>query len=609
MSQIALLFSAQNTVPEQTYPIQSKQDSEKSFRKSLITALTLNDRSDVKDVNSESDLSKLGPADNVPAHTVNSEEIKKDIAENAHYGLSLTGLPPSAQVAAMNSSEPEELNGLGPDAGVDSNKDALDPAETIPGKNPIGQPIGHRRGYMIGDRDTGMSKGKDKGTDTDARNGDSYPVTSSIAVTSLNTSHIPHEALGDSHAAETVRHTGNSDQNRNSGASMSAPLTVPHEKLRYANHYIVNNDSQLHKGLDEYDNLSSNNALEVNAGLTGKYAAAHVSTIPNGGAGRMFADIPGDPKSPIVTNTFSGSSFDLAATQVPVSDPLSDIPTVLHSRNGDANEFGSTLLSSLHGKSESISVSASEISKDTGYGNSTTGGFKDSAGGENIAGQYIAGQNTSGDNSDGENSYSRHTSGGDTDGGDSLRTQDGGHSTSISQSVSSRVHKELSRVGDTRVNEGFVSNWEKVPDELYLTSGSSLTAYTYGQTDNTGFTSSITESAVTEFSNRVETVVKMQEAARHRSISEMTIKLENYNSKSDSIRISLRGSHLETTIAVSESVRAKEILSRLPELQRSLDRQGFDNHEVSVISEEESNRERGSTFRDHRKQSNQDKQR
>lgn len=562
MSHVAILLSAQNTVPDQTYPPQPQQTNEKSFRESLLLALRL----------SVSDLSQHNAVDITLTHNVNPEKREKDLSDHTHYGINLTGLLTPTQVAPPNSLEPEAWNRLEPKVRLDSGEDAFAKVE-----------IGSGR-YLNEDGDAGVDTGMDRGTETGAFNSESAYASSSNTVASLNTAIIHDGVLRESAISEPINDIGSSERNHKSSASMAAIDTVSREKHTHADPHILNDDLQVHRVLDSsIGDLASRHTFDVHIEreVVAKTGVANIANLTAEATRRVRADVQANTKSHIATNATS----ELEATRVQVSDSISESLRVIQPSNDRKNNSVFMPFQSPASTPPAVPfatdlrndpLSASGFTKDIGLLDSHTDDFYGSVKGEN------------------------------NDDGNSSSAQGGALRSDLAQSLRIPLFGGFSEANDTGVNEGIFSTWKDMPDELYLSSGSSLGPDSSGQTGNTNLPSSLLESTKVDISSRIERVVEMQEVARHRSMSEMTLKLENYNGESDSIRVSLKGSHLETTIAVSESVRANEILSRLPELKRSLSMHGFDNHEVSVVSEEDSKREKGSHFKDHRKQSNQD---
>lgn len=562
MSHLAILLNTQNTVPGQTYPHQSQQINMKSFGESLLLALSLNDHSVIKDVNSVSDLSQQDFIDLTIAPNVSSEEKEKDPADSTHYAPSLNGSLTPTPVESPNALELEAWNGSKHDTRIDSGEDVSAEVKVSSG------------GFLSEDRNTemGTDMDVDVGTNADALNRERSYASSSTFATSLNTSVIYNAPLRESKTSESNKATESSDRNHISSVSMAAidtVDTVQREKHTHADLLTLKDDSKVHSLLTNSSvTLASRYTFDVHieSEIVAETGVEKASRLPTEAERRVTVDAQANIKSDMSTD----SASELEASRLRGSDSISENPRGTQLQNDRRDNsvsipFRSQAMIpqavSFVTDSQPVPVSELGVKRVIESIDSPSDGFQNTPEGKS-----------------------------DTD-GDSLRTST---LTGISEFYA------------TGVRESHISMREGMPDELYPPADSAMGLNNPGQTGSTNLTSSPVESARVDISSRVERVVEMQEAVRSRPMSEMTLKLENYNGESDSIRVSLRGSHLETTIAVSESVRANEILSRLPELKRSLDRQGFDNNEVSVISEEDGKREQGSHFRDHRKQSNQD---
>lgn len=98
-------------------------------------------------------------------------------------------------------------------------------------------------------------------------------------------------------------------------------------------------------------------------------------------------------------------------------------------------------------------------------------------------------------------------------------------------------------------------------------------------------------SLASETAIRVDKVVEMRDAAAGKTLSQVTLQIDDANGKPDQIKISARGTALETTIAVSEVNRAEQMLYGTNDLKRSLSQNGFDSNVVRIVSDKETQRE------------------
>lgn len=91
----------------------------------------------------------------------------------------------------------------------------------------------------------------------------------------------------------------------------------------------------------------------------------------------------------------------------------------------------------------------------------------------------------------------------------------------------------------------------------------------------------------TDAVSRATKVTELQEASSNQSKSQVTLKIENEDGGTDRIRLNMRGTSIDTTIAVSEVSRAEQMAQRTGELRRSLEQLGLAPQTVRITTQKD----------------------
>ncbi len=91
----------------------------------------------------------------------------------------------------------------------------------------------------------------------------------------------------------------------------------------------------------------------------------------------------------------------------------------------------------------------------------------------------------------------------------------------------------------------------------------------------------------TDAVSRATKITELQEASSSQSRSQVTLKIENEDGGTDRIRLNMRGTSIDTTIAVSEVSRAEQMAQRTGELRRSLEQLGLAPQTVRITTQKD----------------------
>jgi hypothetical protein len=85
-----------------------------------------------------------------------------------------------------------------------------------------------------------------------------------------------------------------------------------------------------------------------------------------------------------------------------------------------------------------------------------------------------------------------------------------------------------------------------------------------------------------DMSERIARLLKVQDAAADRPMSQVTLRLERPDGGEDRLRVDLRGNSVSATLDVSDLTAADRMSANVKELQRTLERQGLQTDSVTV---------------------------
>jgi hypothetical protein len=83
-------------------------------------------------------------------------------------------------------------------------------------------------------------------------------------------------------------------------------------------------------------------------------------------------------------------------------------------------------------------------------------------------------------------------------------------------------------------------------------------------------------------SERIARLLKVQDAANDRPLSQVMLRLERPDGGEDRLRVDLRGNTVSATLDVSDPAAADRLSANVKELQRSLERQGLQTDSLTV---------------------------
>ena len=85
-----------------------------------------------------------------------------------------------------------------------------------------------------------------------------------------------------------------------------------------------------------------------------------------------------------------------------------------------------------------------------------------------------------------------------------------------------------------------------------------------------------------DMSERISRLLKVQEAANERPMSQMMLRLERPDGGEDRLRVDLRGNAISATLDVTDQTAADRLGANVKELQRALERHGFETDSLTV---------------------------
>jgi hypothetical protein len=85
-----------------------------------------------------------------------------------------------------------------------------------------------------------------------------------------------------------------------------------------------------------------------------------------------------------------------------------------------------------------------------------------------------------------------------------------------------------------------------------------------------------------DMSERISRLLKVQEAASERPMSQMMLRLERPDGGEDRLRVDLRGNSVSATLDVTDQTAADRLGANVKELQRALERHGFETDSLTV---------------------------
>ena len=83
-------------------------------------------------------------------------------------------------------------------------------------------------------------------------------------------------------------------------------------------------------------------------------------------------------------------------------------------------------------------------------------------------------------------------------------------------------------------------------------------------------------------SERISRLLKVQEAANDRPLSQMVLRLERPDGGEDRLRVDLRGNAVSATLDTGDAAAADRLGANVKELQRALEQHGFETDSVTV---------------------------
>ena len=87
-----------------------------------------------------------------------------------------------------------------------------------------------------------------------------------------------------------------------------------------------------------------------------------------------------------------------------------------------------------------------------------------------------------------------------------------------------------------------------------------------------------------DMSERIARLLKVQDAASDRPLSQVVLRLERPDGGEDRLRVDLRGSTVSATLDVADQAAADHLGANVKELQRALERHGFEAEGLTVRS-------------------------
>jgi hypothetical protein len=85
-----------------------------------------------------------------------------------------------------------------------------------------------------------------------------------------------------------------------------------------------------------------------------------------------------------------------------------------------------------------------------------------------------------------------------------------------------------------------------------------------------------------DMSERIARLLKVQDAASERPLSQVMLRLERPDGGEDRVRVDLRGNTVSATLDVGDQAAADRLTANVKELQRSLERHGFETDSLTV---------------------------
>jgi hypothetical protein len=85
-----------------------------------------------------------------------------------------------------------------------------------------------------------------------------------------------------------------------------------------------------------------------------------------------------------------------------------------------------------------------------------------------------------------------------------------------------------------------------------------------------------------DMSERISRLLKVQEAANDRPLSQMVLRLERPDGGEDRLRVDLRGNAVSATLETGDAAAADRLGANVKELQRALEQHGFETDSVTV---------------------------
>jgi hypothetical protein len=85
-----------------------------------------------------------------------------------------------------------------------------------------------------------------------------------------------------------------------------------------------------------------------------------------------------------------------------------------------------------------------------------------------------------------------------------------------------------------------------------------------------------------DMSERISRLLKVQDAANERPMSQMMLRLERPDGGEDRLRVDLRGNAVSATLDVTDATAADRLGANVKELQRALERHGFETDSLTV---------------------------
>jgi len=135
------------------------------------------------------------------------------------------------------------------------------------------------------------------------------------------------------------------------------------------------------------------------------------------------------------------------------------------------------------------------------------------------------------------------------------------------------------RIDPTAARDSAAQVLRESRDELVRAVAGTDTSTTTSSTSSAGETSSVGHA---DMSERIARLLKVQDAAADRPMSQVMLRLERPDGGEDKVRVDLRGNAVSATLDLGDQGAADRLGANMKELQRALERHGFDTETLTV---------------------------